>query len=59
MTTIKKKSYQPPTIEVVYIDNSLNLLSGSKIDVEFEDDNVDIVNQDAPSLDIGTFDLDI
>lgn len=59
MTTIKKKSYQPPTIEVVYIDNSLNLLSGSKIDVEFEDDNVDIVNQDAPSLDLGTFDLDI
>ena len=59
MTTIKKKSYLPPTVEVVYIDNSLNLLSGSKIDVEFEDDNVDIVNQDAPSLDLGTFDLDI
>ena len=59
MTTIKKKSYLPPTIEVVYIDNSLNLLSGSKIDVEFEDDNVDIVNQDAPNLDLGTFDLDI
>ncbi len=59
MTTIKEKSYLPPTIEVVYINNSLNLLSGSKIDVEFEDDNVDIVNQDAPSLDIGTFDLDI
>jgi hypothetical protein len=59
MTTIKKKSYQPPTIEVVYIDNSLNLLSGSKIDVEFEDDNVDIINQDAPNLDLGTFDLDI
>ena len=59
MTTIKKKSYQPPTIEVVYIDNSLNLLSGSKIDVEFEDDNVDIINQDAPSLDLGTFDMDI
>ena len=59
MTTIKKKSYQPPTIEVVYINNSLNLLSGSKIDVEFEDDNVDIINQDAPNLDLGTFDLDI
>ena len=59
MTTIKKKSYQPPTVEVVYIDNSLNLLSGSKIDVEFEDDNVDIINQDAPNLDLGTFDLDI
>jgi hypothetical protein len=59
MTTIKKKSYQPPTIEVVYIDNSLNLLSGSKIEVEFEDDNVDIINQDAPNLDLGTFDLDI
>ena len=59
MTTIKKKSYLPPTVEVVYIDNSLNLLSGSKIDVEFEDDNVDIVNQDAPNLDLGTFDLDI
>ena len=59
MTTIKKKSYLPPTVEVVYIDNSLNLLSGSKIDVEFEDDNVDIINQDAPSLDLGTFDLDI
>jgi hypothetical protein len=59
MTTIKKKSYLPPTIEVVYIDNSLNLLSGSKIDVEFEDDNVDIINQDAPNLDLGTFDLDI
>ena len=59
MTTIKKKSYLPPTVEVVYINNSLNLLSGSKIDVEFEDDNVDIVNQDAPNLDLGTFDLDI
>jgi hypothetical protein len=59
MTTIKKKSYLPPTVEVVYIDNSLNLLSGSKIDVEFEDDNVDIINQDAPNLDLGTFDLDI
>ena len=59
MTTIKKKSYLPPTIEVVYINNSLNLLSGSKIDVEFEDDNVDIINQDAPNLDLGTFDLDI
>ena len=59
MTTIKKKSYLPPIAEAVYIDNSLNLLSGSKIDVNFEDDNVDIVNQDAPSLDLGTFDLDI
>ena len=59
MTTIKKKSYLPPTVEVVYINNSLNLLSGSKIDVEFEDDNVDIINQDAPNLDLGTFDLDI
>ncbi len=56
MTTIKKKSYLPPIAEAVYIDNSLNLLSGSKIDVNFEDDNVDIVNQDAP--DLGIFDLD-
>ena len=59
MTTIKKKSYLPPTIEVVYINNSLNLLSGSKIDVEFVDDNVDIINQDAPGLDLGIFGLDL
>ena len=59
MTTIKKKSYLPPTIEVVYIVNNRNLLIASEVDIEFEDDNVDIINQDAPNLDLGTFDLDI
>ena len=59
MTTIKKKSYLPPTIEVVGIDNNQNLLSGSNLDIYFEDDNVDIINQDAPDLDLVIFGLDI
>ena len=50
MTTIKKKSYQPPTVELVRIDNVLLLLGGSKLDIEIEDDNVDIVDQDAPMI---------
>ena len=55
MTTIKKKSYLPPTVETVCIVNK-NLLLASEIDVVFEDDNVDIVNQDAPNLELETID---
>lgn len=55
MTTIKKKSYQPPTVELVSIDNALPLLDGSKLDITIEDDAIDIVDQDAPLM----IDLDV
>lgn len=54
MTTIKKKSYQPPTIEVVCIDDVLPLLAGSTLDVTIENDNIDITDQDAPMMDLGS-----
>lgn len=50
MTTIKKKSYQPPIAEVLCIDNVLPLLAGSTLDIDIEDDNVDITEQDAPMI---------
>lgn len=50
MTTIKKKNYQSPTVEVVRVDNLLSLLAGSMLDVTIEDDNVDITEQDAPMI---------
>ena len=50
MTTIKKKSYQPPIAEVLYFDNVLPLLAGSTLDIDIEDDNVDITEQDAPMI---------
>lgn len=58
MTTIKKKSYQPPTIEVVRIDNVQLLLGGSTLDIEIEDDNIDIKEQDAPIMDLGSLEFE-
>ena len=54
MSTIKKKSYQPPTIVVVCIDDVLPLLAGSTLDVTIENDNIDITDQDAPMMDLGS-----
>ena len=50
MTTINKKSYQPPTVEVVCIISVQPLLSGSTLDVTIEDDVMDITEQDAPMI---------
>ena len=56
MTTIKKKSYLPPIVETVCVVNNKKLLLASEVDVIFEDDYVDIVNQDAPNLELETID---
>ena len=60
MTTINKKSYQPPSVVVVYSEKYQPLLMTSTIDILLDDTNpVDILDQDAPSVeDIILFDYD-
>ena len=58
MTIINKKSYLPPTVEVVRIDNVQPLLQDSLLDVTIADDNVDIKDQDAPFMDLSTLEFE-